>query len=252
MFQSAAELGAEIGAAEAARRARFEPLVEVMQHKGDSECLLARRHHGRGLRLREAALRQLPRALSRCSAPTRRSATPVRARGAEARARARSEARRESVPLRPRREHRHPPRRARASSSERGYPGHGGAGAAGGRRAARSACPTRSSSTRAGSRCSGRRRTRATRCSPRCSAARPTARAARAPCVRFFGGWSLPDRPVRARPTSWRRGYAEGVPMGGELAAQPAQARARASPCRRSRIRAAPRRPACRSSASRS
>ncbi len=40
MFQSAVEVGGEIGANEAARRARFEPLVEVMQHKGDSECLL--------------------------------------------------------------------------------------------------------------------------------------------------------------------------------------------------------------------
>jgi hypothetical protein len=40
MFQSAEVMGGEIGAAEAARRARFEPLVEVMQHKGDSECLL--------------------------------------------------------------------------------------------------------------------------------------------------------------------------------------------------------------------
>jgi len=40
MFLSAVELGAEVGAAEAARRARWEPLVEVMQHKGDSECLL--------------------------------------------------------------------------------------------------------------------------------------------------------------------------------------------------------------------
>jgi len=41
MFQSAETLGAEVGAAEAKRRARWEPLVEVMQHKGDSECLLA-------------------------------------------------------------------------------------------------------------------------------------------------------------------------------------------------------------------
>ena len=41
MFGSAVEIWGEIGAAEAARRARFEPLIEIMQHKGDSECLLA-------------------------------------------------------------------------------------------------------------------------------------------------------------------------------------------------------------------
>jgi Protein of unknown function (DUF3604) len=40
MFQSAEALGADIDGDEAARRARWEPLVEVMQHKGDSECLL--------------------------------------------------------------------------------------------------------------------------------------------------------------------------------------------------------------------
>jgi hypothetical protein len=38
MFESAGEPGTPILASEAARRARFEPLVEVMQHKGDSEC----------------------------------------------------------------------------------------------------------------------------------------------------------------------------------------------------------------------
>jgi hypothetical protein len=40
MFQSAREIGAPIGSEEAHVRARWEPLVEVYQHKGDSECLL--------------------------------------------------------------------------------------------------------------------------------------------------------------------------------------------------------------------
>jgi hypothetical protein len=40
MFQSARALGAPIDAAEARIRSRWEPLVEVYQHKGDSECLL--------------------------------------------------------------------------------------------------------------------------------------------------------------------------------------------------------------------
>ncbi len=39
MFQSAVEVGGPIGPEEAARRSRFEPLIEVMQHKGDSECV---------------------------------------------------------------------------------------------------------------------------------------------------------------------------------------------------------------------
>lgn len=40
MFQSATEIAAPISEEEARRRARWEPLVEIMQHKGDSECLL--------------------------------------------------------------------------------------------------------------------------------------------------------------------------------------------------------------------
>jgi hypothetical protein len=40
MFQSARAIGGEVDAAEAKIRSRWEPLVEVMQHKGDSECLL--------------------------------------------------------------------------------------------------------------------------------------------------------------------------------------------------------------------
>jgi hypothetical protein len=40
MFQSAREHGAPLGTEEASIRSRWEPLVEIMQHKGDSECLL--------------------------------------------------------------------------------------------------------------------------------------------------------------------------------------------------------------------
>jgi hypothetical protein len=41
MFQSVDTEGNPIDAAYARERARFEPLVEVVQHKGDSECLLS-------------------------------------------------------------------------------------------------------------------------------------------------------------------------------------------------------------------
>jgi len=45
MFETAAlvssdDAGQPVGASEARERARFEPLLEIMQHKGDSECLL--------------------------------------------------------------------------------------------------------------------------------------------------------------------------------------------------------------------
>ena len=40
MFQTVGPGGAPISAAEAAQRVRNEPLVEIMQHKGDSECRL--------------------------------------------------------------------------------------------------------------------------------------------------------------------------------------------------------------------
>ena len=40
MFQSAVVTGSPVTAEEASIRSRWEPLVEIMQHKGDSECLL--------------------------------------------------------------------------------------------------------------------------------------------------------------------------------------------------------------------
>jgi hypothetical protein len=40
-LRSAADIDKPVTREEAERRARFEPLVEIMQHKGDSECLIA-------------------------------------------------------------------------------------------------------------------------------------------------------------------------------------------------------------------
>ncbi len=69
----AARDGAPIDADEARRARALEPLVEVMQHKGDSECLLGARHDRRAVRLREAPVRQLRRAASRSSASDARA-----------------------------------------------------------------------------------------------------------------------------------------------------------------------------------
>ena len=97
---------------------------------------------------------------------------------------------------------------------------------------ARSASTTRSSSnpkigvtikdwelSASGYAASGRPRTPARRSSTRCSAARPTRPPARAwPCASSAAGIS--SRTTRT-PAARRRGYAKGVPMGGDLASAP-------------------------------
>ena len=61
------------------------------------------------------------------------------------------------------------------------------------------AVPTAPTSTRAASPCSGPRRTRATRCSRRCAAARPTARAARASRCASSAAGTIPTTCARRR-----------------------------------------------------
>ncbi|MGH7286750.1 MAG: DUF3604 domain-containing protein, partial [Myxococcota bacterium] len=217
MFQSAAELGAEIGPAEAARRARWEPLVEVMQHKGDSECLLA------GNTTDEACgFEKLPYdnfggrfALVGADAPKRiQYVREALKRGLALEAKLGA----------------NPFRYGLVSSTdthlgapglvaERGYPGHGGAGAAAGDELPVGlpdaiefnpgglAVLWAEENTRDALFAAMQRREAYGTSGPR-------------PVVRFFGGWKYLDD-LCERPDFVARGYAEGVPMGGVLTAQP-------------------------------
>ena len=111
MFQPVEDDGQPLTAAGAAERADFEPLVEVMQHKGDSECMPRAGRARRAVRLREAALRRLRgKYVSLARRARRRRRTSCAARSSKGLV-AGGAPRREPVPLRPRREHRHAPRR---------------------------------------------------------------------------------------------------------------------------------------------
>ncbi len=226
MFQSAAVREAEpaelpIGAVEARRRSRWEPLVEIMQHKGDSECdpaagwgddelcgfeklpydrfgakfssFVERRRPARSNFVRDALLRGL-------AIQAREGANPFHF-GLIA-----STDTHIAAPGR---------------TAEKGHPGHGGAGEGAGaglpvgflddfefnpgglavlwaeensREALFAAMQRREAYGTSGSR----------------------------PLVRFFGGWSYPED-LCDREDFVVQGYAEGVPMGGDLPPRPAE-----------------------------
>ncbi len=221
MFESAGTPGTPIDAAEAARRARFEPLVEVMQHKGDSECLpgaadelcafeklpydyfgvkfvpwlgggepgekdTVRWALGEGLRLRQQ-LGENPFRFGLVASTDTHLGTP-------------------------------------GLVAEEGHPGHGGAGAPAARSLPRGlpddleygpgglAVLWAEENTRDALFAAMQRReaygTSGTR-----------------PLVRFFGGWDWPEDLCR-RDDFVARGYADGVPMGGMLPPPPPDARA--------------------------
>ncbi len=223
MFQSARAVGAEIGAEEARIRARWEPLVEVMQHKGDSECLAS------GDTTDEACgFEKLPYDNFGGRFPILGADPPRRIQFArEALKRGLSlEKRFGSNPFRfgliaSTDTHLGAP----GLTSERDYPGHGGAGAAAA--SSRRACPMRSSSGPAASPCCGRRRTRATRSSRRWSGARPTARAGRAWwCASSEASTCRSE--CAATPTSPRRATRAGSPWAAPSTA--GRGLARASP----------------------
>ena len=234
-------------------RAALEPVVEVMQHKGDSECLPRRGHRRRAVRLREArdehtsaaSYVRLPGRAARAAASFVRDAL---ARGA----RAGGAARREPVQVRHRRQHRHAPRRARRGRRER--------------RA------TRATAARARPRAT----VRCPRVFPTTSRFNPGGLAViwaeensrdalfaalrrrevygtSGPrhVVRFFGGFG--SRRISATSRSFvARGYANGVPMGGDLPAPRRGSRAALRRLGAARSRHRDRGRARRSSASRS
>ena len=220
MFQSAEALGAELGPAEARRRARWEPLVEVMQHKGDSECLLS------GDTTDEACgFEKLPYDNFRGRYPLLGAEPPRRVQFVR-------EALKRGLALEAKLGA-NPFRYGLVAStdthlgaaglvSERAFPGHGGAGTPAGDELPRGlpdalefgpgglAVLFAEENTRAALFAAMERReaygTSGTRA-----------------LVRFFGGWSLPAE-LCERPDFVARGYADGVPMGGALAASPSDA----------------------------
>jgi hypothetical protein len=215
MFQSAETLGAELGPAEARRRARWEPLVEVMQHKGDSECLLS------GDTTDEACgFEKLPYDNFRGRYPLLGAEPPRRVQFVR-------EALKRGLALEAKLGA-NPFRYGLVAStdthlgaaglvSERTFPGHGGAGTPAGEELPAGlpdalefgpgglAVLFAEENTRAALFAAMERReaygTSGTR-----------------PLVRFFGGWSLPAE-LCERPDFVARGYGDGVPMGGLLPA---------------------------------
>ena len=213
MFTSGREVGAPIDAEEAAERSRYEPLIEVMQHKGDSECVAGGADEW-------CAFEKLP--YDRFGAKFASWAVdvePLRPEGTVRWALAEG--------LRLEQQLGHNPFRFGMLAStdshlgtpglaaEDEHPGHGGAGAA-----ASTALPpglpddlemspgglavlwAEENSRDSLFDAMLRREAYGT------SGTRPV--------VRFFGGWSYPED-LCASPDFVRQGYAAGVPMGGEL-----------------------------------
>ena len=217
MFQSAARVGGEIDAAEALLRSRWEPLVEVMQHKGDSECLL-----GGDTTDEACGFEKLPYdnfrgryALLGAEAPQRTQyVREALKRGLALEAKLGANPFRYGL-IASTDTH----LGAAGLVSERDFPGHGGAGAAsadalpvglpdalefgpGGLAALWAEENTREALFAA----MKRREAYGT------SGSRPV--------LRFFGGTSLPAD-LCERPDFVTTGYRDGVPMGGELSGEP-------------------------------
>jgi hypothetical protein len=236
MFASASlralsDAGRPVTAKEARRRQRFEPLVEVMQHKGDSECLLA------GDTTDEACgFEKLPYNSFAGVQRIQRSAVPGLNRSGDPLAPARADMVREALKRGLEEEQRlgvNPLKYGMIAStdthlgtpglvSEEGHAGHGGAGMnaatgmpaglpddlefnPGGLAAVWAEENARDSLFEA----MLRRETYGTS-GPRIG-------------VRFFGGWDYPADLCEASDLA-ARGYAGGVPMGGDLPARASSA----------------------------
>jgi len=231
MFESAtlskpSQAGAPIGAEEARRRSRWEPLIEIMQHKGSSECR-------RGVGTTDEACGFEPLSVDRFGpmfSPFARKREPEASNFVRF-ALAKGLLLQSSLGANPFKygivastdTH----IAAAGLTDEKGYPGHGGAGMGAGEGVPRGfpdniefnpgglAVLWAEENTRDALFAAMQRReaygTSGTR-----------------PVVRTFGGWDLPDDLCGA-PDFAAQGYARGVPMGGDLPPRPA-GRGRAAP----------------------
>ncbi|MDX1650656.1 MAG: DUF3604 domain-containing protein, partial [Myxococcota bacterium] len=213
-LRSEDDAGMPIDGEEAARRARWEPLVEIMQHKGDSECMLSGDttdelcgfeklpYDSFGAKFYSFLGREEPAPSNFVREALKEGLRIRRARGAD------------------------PFHYGIVASTdthlatpgladERGYPGHGGAGAPAASRPPGGlpddlefnpgglAVLWAEENTREALFAAMRRRE-----AYGTSGTRPT--------VRFFGAWELPED-LCARDDLAAQGYARGVPMGGDL-----------------------------------
>jgi hypothetical protein len=224
MFESAAlskpsQAGEPIGAEEARRRSRWEPLIEIMQHKGSSECR-------RGVGTTDEACGFEPLKYDRFGpmfSPFARKRAPeasnfVRfalAEGLLLQARLGANPFKYGI-IASTDTH----IAAAGLTEEKGYPGHGGAGLGAGEGVPQGfpdniqfnpgglAVLWAEENTRDSLFAAMQRReaygTSGTR-----------------PVVRYFGGWDLPED-LCAEPDFAAQGYASGVPMGGDLPPRPA------------------------------
>ncbi len=216
-FGSARELDGEIDAEEAVLRQRYDRLAEVMQHKGDSECMLAL-----GAPDEACAFEKLssPHMIPYFGEEPLRPADFVRhalARGLDLQGKLGTNPLKYGM-IASTDTHLGTPGLTR----ERGHPGHGGGG-----KHARDGVPpglpdnlrfgpgglavlwAEENSREALFEAMLRREAYGT------SGTRPV--------LRFFGGWQYADD-LCERPDLAERGYAQGVPMGGDLRPQPANA----------------------------